>query len=176
MAGAAAAWLYVSGLCYCSKHLTDGRIPKAIVARLTDQRKVLDLAERLVTVGLWTDEGPSFQVHDYLEHQRSKKTIESERSSAKVRANKRRGSPEVREPELEEELEEELELPPNPHASHGGTESLNPRANGTNPRAVAASARREALRAETVACPECGSASWNCTRCANRIRKLEAAS
>ena len=35
-AGPEAAWLYICGLCYCAKYLTDGFIPKRQVKRLAD--------------------------------------------------------------------------------------------------------------------------------------------
>jgi hypothetical protein len=60
--------------------------------------------------------------------------------------------------------------PPKSPAERG----TNPRSQGTNPRAVAARAKAEKLRSELEDCPECGTASWNCTRCSHRLRELEA--
>lgn len=54
-AGSAAAWLYIAGLCYCSRNLTDGVIPAAMVRRLTDLPKPGRLAATLVAVGLWEE-------------------------------------------------------------------------------------------------------------------------
>lgn len=79
--GGEAGWLFVAGLCYCSRNLTDGFIPATVVARLTDLRRPNVLVGRLVEVGLW--HGPDhacttcppavggFVVHDYLAYQRS---------------------------------------------------------------------------------------------------------
>lgn len=67
-AGGDAAWLFVAGLCYVNRNLTGGTIPKTAVPRLTDRKSPMRLAERLVDVGLWEDEGDDFRIHDY-EHQ-----------------------------------------------------------------------------------------------------------
>lgn len=52
-AGGEAAWLYICGLAYCSRQLTDGVIPKGLVPRLTDSSKSEALASALLRVGLW---------------------------------------------------------------------------------------------------------------------------
>lgn len=80
--GGMAAWLYVSGLCYSSRLLTDGIIPARMVARLTDLPDVEALASRLLEANLWHRAqhdckdcpqgiGDVYIVHDYLDHQRS---------------------------------------------------------------------------------------------------------
>jgi hypothetical protein len=78
-AGAAAAWLYVCGLCYCARHLTDGVIPGAAVARLADLRRPSVEAERLVAAGLWEASGEDFRVHDYLAYQPARLKVEADR-------------------------------------------------------------------------------------------------
>lgn len=80
--GGMAAWLYVSGLCYASRLLTDGIIPARMVARLTDLPDVEALASRLLEAKLWHPAqhdckdcpqglGDVYVIHDYLDHQRS---------------------------------------------------------------------------------------------------------
>jgi len=80
--GGMAAWLYVSGLCYASRLLTDGIIPARMVARLTDLPDVEALASRLLEANLWHRAqhdckdcpqglGDVYVIHDYLDHQRS---------------------------------------------------------------------------------------------------------
>lgn len=108
-AGGDAGWLHVCALCYCAEHLTDGVIPKAVIGRLSDRKQPERLAARLVEVGSWTDEGDSYRIKDFLEYNRSRAEVESERLAAKerrtnggraspnVRANKPRCSPDVRE-------------------------------------------------------------------------------
>lgn len=101
--GDAAAWLYVCGLCYCSKHLTDGFIPRSALERLTGQPKAPTLASRLVEADMWAVVDGGWRVHNYEKRQRTREQIEAERISARVRANHRRssraGSAEPTEPE-----------------------------------------------------------------------------
>ena len=49
-AGPAAAWLYIAGGCYCTRHLTDGLIPRVVVPTLTILPKPYALAAVLVAV------------------------------------------------------------------------------------------------------------------------------
>jgi hypothetical protein len=90
LAGGDAAWLHVCALCYCGQHLTDGRFPKAIVGRLSDRKKPLELATRLVEVGAWDDLGDEYEIHDYLEHNPSRAQVLEER--AKRSAAGKRGA------------------------------------------------------------------------------------
>jgi hypothetical protein len=66
-AGPAAGWLYVCGLCYCGRYLTDGFIPSGQVRRLADLKDPQKLADALVSVGLWEVAEGGYQVHDYLD-------------------------------------------------------------------------------------------------------------
>lgn len=104
-------WLYVCGLAYCNRQLTDGRIPKGHIHRLVNFRglqyvsgsvgkgkdalaqfaddiDVDDLAKWLVAVGLWEDNGADYVVHDYLEYQPSSATIKASRTATKQRVSK----------------------------------------------------------------------------------------
>ena len=61
--GPLAAWLHICALCYCSRHQTGGFMSESAVLQLTDldgildwgeeEADALDLAGRLVRVGLW---------------------------------------------------------------------------------------------------------------------------
>ncbi len=64
-AGGPAAWLYICGLAYARRNDTQGVIPKNRVARLTDARRPLELALRLVEVALWHDTGDAYEINDY---------------------------------------------------------------------------------------------------------------
>ncbi len=88
--GGDAAWLYICGQCYSSGHLTDGRIPKAMLPRLSDRRHPDRLAARLVEVGLWEDAGDHYQQHDYTEMQTTKAEREAERDDARERQRRSR--------------------------------------------------------------------------------------
>lgn len=112
-AGPEAAHLYVAGLGYCSKHLTDGWIPTEALPMLTSfVKNVRRAAGVLVAVELWHKRDDGYEVHDYLEVQSSRSDVEKirqdaasrARSSRERRANQSRSSPDVREPELELEI------------------------------------------------------------------------
>ena len=89
-AGEDAAWLYVVGLCYCSRNLTDGSIPSRIVLRLVSNRFPRRLAARLVEHGLWIEDGENYRVVDYLDHQRSRSDVLAQREQGKERAARSR--------------------------------------------------------------------------------------
>lgn len=97
-AGPLAAWLYVSGLAYCARNLTDGFIPQGAVRALTDDTSQ---ATTLVEVGLWTTAERGYQVHDYLEHQRSREQIDNDRTAARERQAARRTRKAVEAPPAE---------------------------------------------------------------------------
>lgn len=104
-AGGEAGWLYICGLSYASRQLTDGVIPKRLVPRLTDGSKPEASASALLRVGLWHEgehdcpncppAGPdAYVIHDYLDHQRSASEvadIRSKRAAAGQRGGKRSG-------------------------------------------------------------------------------------
>lgn len=69
--------LHVRALCYCSRHLTDGAVPKGF----GDVRVVRDL----VAVGLWDETEQGYFVHDYLEYNYSRADIEGSREQAAER-------------------------------------------------------------------------------------------
>jgi DnaD/phage-associated family protein len=99
-AGPAAAWLYIAGLCYCSRYLTDGFIADAALPWMGQYSKgrARTLAAKLVEVGLWERVDGGYQVHDYLQWNRSKAETKQQREAARVRMNKRRSSPEATHP------------------------------------------------------------------------------
>ncbi len=77
-AGGLATLVYIEGLCYCARHLTDGFIPTNAVARMIDP-VLLDLAyqgagdalmvaERLVSVGLWEPTDGGYQSLDFARY------------------------------------------------------------------------------------------------------------
>ncbi|HEV7717177.1 MAG TPA: hypothetical protein VGO53_16385 [Steroidobacteraceae bacterium] len=71
-AGAEAAALWVSGLCHCNTHTTNGRIDADMVPLLYPPlgwAKARKAAQQLCNVGLWSDRGDHFMVHDYEDFQ-----------------------------------------------------------------------------------------------------------
>lgn len=89
-AGDAAAWLWVSSVCFASRHLTDGFIPNDAVARLTSQRRVHQLVAKLLEVGLWEAATGGYWVHDYEEKQRTRSQVDRQRESARQRQRRHR--------------------------------------------------------------------------------------
>lgn len=65
LAGGDAGWLWACGLAYVRRYATEGRIPKGQVPKLSDRKNPARLAQRLVDVGLWLDEGEHYRYHDY---------------------------------------------------------------------------------------------------------------
>jgi hypothetical protein len=70
----AAFRLYIEALCWCGRNRSDGKIPDAALRRLGSAK-----AQREIdTAGLiHAREHGGWEVHDYLEHQRSKAEIEA---------------------------------------------------------------------------------------------------
>jgi len=99
-AGGDAGWLHFCAVGYCNRNETDGVIPYAAVARLSDRRKPYDLAARLVEVGSWHVHPEGFEIHDYLDYQPSREKLRIDREAAQERMAKsrakRRGSGNVR--------------------------------------------------------------------------------
>lgn len=103
--GDLAGWLYVCGLCYCSRQLTDGVIPVAMVGRLTGLANYEAIASDLLEANLWHAPGHeckrcpqplagTYIVHDYLDHQRSAaevKDLSEKRAAAGQRGGKASG-------------------------------------------------------------------------------------
>jgi hypothetical protein len=93
-AGQAAAWLYVTALCYCNRMLTDGFIPGDQVPRLVPHAS--KLVERLLTARLWrkaTREGiDGYEVHDFLEYQPTRDEVLDDRKKNADRQERFRAS------------------------------------------------------------------------------------
>lgn len=84
-AGFKAAWLYVCGLAYSSRQLTDGIVPRERIGKLAGLPGERGLAEKLVEVGLWRPHDDGYEIHDYQKHQRSRERVLKDREDAKRR-------------------------------------------------------------------------------------------
>ncbi len=86
--------LYVSGLCYAQRHLTDGNIQDNRVARLTP-RFEWDHVNELVESGLWQIKGSGYLIHDFVEWNNTREHwVQKRKSDAKRKADwreKKRG-------------------------------------------------------------------------------------
>ncbi len=89
-AGPEAAWLHIEGLCYCAQQETDGVVLDNALAKLTQfsKPKAGKLAARLVEVGLWERNGAGYVIHDYLDYNPSKASLEIKRKAARKRMAK----------------------------------------------------------------------------------------
>ena len=93
-AGDVACWLWLCGLAYCQRHMSDGLIPQGAI-RFLGCAGWKQAVAKLVDAGLWEDELPlGYRVHNFLkwndsaEH-RLARTEKSEQRVAKYRQKKR---------------------------------------------------------------------------------------
>ena len=84
-AGPLAGFLYIAGLCYAGRYLTDGFIPRGQVRKLIDTDNVTPLVTALVTAELWDECDGGYQIHDYLEYNPSGEQVKAERKAAAAR-------------------------------------------------------------------------------------------
>ena len=85
-AGPEASWLWVVGLCYCSRYLTDGFLDDTVVSRLAAGPG--GRAQRLVDAGLWDRVEGGYQVHDYHDYQPSSDQVKRRRHNATERVKR----------------------------------------------------------------------------------------
>lgn len=65
--GREAMWLHVAGLLYCSRLLTDGRVPAGAIYGLAMGPDAVELVGKLVDAGLWeVDTGGGYYIPEYL--------------------------------------------------------------------------------------------------------------
>ncbi len=105
-AGIEAYALFVAGLCYCNKYLTNGIIEEDAVATLIPnltERKARELASKLTSNSVrgkepsWIQEGGHYRVHDFENYQPSREAVEAEREAARERMRRARRSLDVRQ-------------------------------------------------------------------------------
>lgn len=127
-AGALGIALWVAGLAWCNRNLTDGLIPRRTALRLLDYEDAAEavraaddrngvtnapsnsdvtssvarfVADRLVKAGLWIEEDAGYRVHDYLDYQKSATQITAARdkNAARQAAFRQRKQPPGNTPE-----------------------------------------------------------------------------
>lgn len=79
-AGPMAAMLYIRGLCYCARHLTDGFIPEGAVAGLMVGLGP-GVEKILVQVKLWERVEGGWQVHHFLDYNPSRAQVLADREA-----------------------------------------------------------------------------------------------
>ena len=75
--------LHILGLLYCSRHLTDGRVPERVAHAMVANGK--RYAEELVAAGSWDAIAGGYEVHDYGEFQLSKAQVLEQRAKTAAR-------------------------------------------------------------------------------------------
>lgn len=86
-AGAVALWVRAGS--YCGNHLTDGVIPRHVLAML---QGTTEQAGELITAGLWLDHVDGYQFHDWLIYQPTREKVERERKGSRERVAKHRAN------------------------------------------------------------------------------------
>ena len=80
---------YLAGLATCADQRTNGEISVNLLPVLCPDfrgmKKIRSLCEELVAAGLWVPSEVGFQVHGYLEYQRSADSIDREKEAGKKR-------------------------------------------------------------------------------------------
>ncbi|MGW6531410.1 hypothetical protein [Streptomyces venezuelae] len=77
--------LYVSGLCWCSENLTEGRILDRELAVVSRVRGLKAAAKELEEAQLWDRVSDGWQIHDYLEYNPDRAKIKAERQANAAR-------------------------------------------------------------------------------------------
>ena len=89
-----ARWLFVAGLCYANRFLTDGFIPDRQIGPLLNSRngKTTNFRSQLIEAGLWerteVNGVQGYAIHDFLHYQPSRKQVIRARKKAAKRIAK----------------------------------------------------------------------------------------
>lgn len=73
--------LYVSGLCWSSENLTEGRILTRELPFIARVRGLKSVAKELEDAGLWDPSDGGWTIHDYLEYNPDRAKVQAERKS-----------------------------------------------------------------------------------------------
>ncbi len=92
-AGDQAAWMFVSGLCWCRRYGSEGRIPVSAIGRLTSLARPNVAAKRLVDAGLWHRDRDHYVVNDWTDWNRTQESrSEAGRKAARARWDAKRNA------------------------------------------------------------------------------------
>jgi len=87
--GAVGICLFLAGIGYSSRNLTDGRIPKLMAKRLIVE-DVSEVIPQMLELGLWVEDGKDYIVPAYLEWQTSSEEVAAKRQGATQRKRHQR--------------------------------------------------------------------------------------
>lgn len=95
---------YIEGLCYANQYLTDGFLADVVIDRIGTE-----VTQELLKAGLWLEADGGIQIHDYCEHQTTRKEVDSKRKQTRDRVTRYRqkSNADVTLPETETETETE---------------------------------------------------------------------
>lgn len=91
-AGDDGGWLWVVGLSWCARNLTDGVIPSRQVSRLVTLDDPPTVAAHLVELGLWTTHPDGFEVANYHRYQPTRESVLAQREADAKRKRRSRES------------------------------------------------------------------------------------
>lgn len=86
-AGPVAGWVYVSGLCYAARYLTDGFVPETIALRFAGSSP--EILANLVEASLFDRVNGGYQIHDFLDYNPPAGKVKAERDAAKARMQRK---------------------------------------------------------------------------------------
>lgn len=88
----AAVWL--EGICYANRNLTDGFLPRAVVAKFKLDRRPLDVAVlmALPEVRLWEETATGWRIHDYHDHNPTAAEVKAKREADRERKKGRQST------------------------------------------------------------------------------------
>ena len=121
--------LWVWGLSYCQTHLTDGVIPSAAVP-------CKKAATTLVGLRLWETAENGYAVHDYLDWNEDRQTVNRKREDARLRAKRSRTSSSERSPHVSSIVPSSVEERSVPSVVFLEGVQGKPRGNGSAPLAL----------------------------------------
>ena len=91
--------IWAKGLAYCSKHLTDGRIPKRVARTFCVTTDPSTVVARMIDAKLWADVGDGVSHIGYLDHNPSREQVRARQLGNKIRKERWKTSQENAFPE-----------------------------------------------------------------------------
>ena len=85
-AGERLAWRHLRAVAWCHRHTTDGHLPRRAALDIVFSQVA---ADKLVAAGLWEPTPDGWRIHDYLEHQESRESLEAAAERGRIGAKAR---------------------------------------------------------------------------------------
>lgn len=107
--------LDIAGICWCSLNETDGRIPRHALTYIAGEAEVKpSVVKAVVAAGRWEETEEGWQIHDYLDYNRSADDIAKERNRWQRNKAKQRASSHMSTGDISGDIrgESSVESPP----------------------------------------------------------------